>query len=182
MDRRRPIYVALFTVSLLALAWGGSLAMSGGGGGKDKDEGQSTAENPKEDEGLQAYERGMQLVKEGRYQEALERFRIASKKDKKNPEYLNMVAYTLRKVGNLDDAFETYAKVLEMKPDYAPAREYLGEAHLQAALLQLDVLRGYGDTGKKQADALTAAFEEAAKSLQAAPMGGSLPAPDKKSW
>jgi tetratricopeptide (TPR) repeat protein len=124
----------------------------------------------------------MQLVKEGRYQEALERFRIASKKDKKSPEYLNMVAYTLRKTGNLDDAFETYAKVLEMKPDYAPAREYLGEAHLQAALLQLDVLRGYGDTGKKQADALTAAFEEAAKTLQAAPMGGSLPAPDKKSW
>jgi tetratricopeptide (TPR) repeat protein len=124
----------------------------------------------------------MELVKETRYQEALERFRAAAKEDKGNPEYLNMVAYTLRKVGNLDDAFETYAKVLAMKPDFAQAREYLGEAHLQALLLQIDVLRGYGDKGKAEHDALVAALREAARTLEAEPMGGTVGAPDKKPW
>lgn len=183
MDRVRPIRLAVLVASLLALTWGGSLALSGGGDKNDNDEtSEAEGEDQGDDEALQAYTRGMELVKESRYQEALDRFRVASKKDKKSYEYLNMVAYTQRKVGNLDDAFENYAKVLAMKPDYAPAREYLGEAHIQAVLLQLDVLRGYGEKGKKEADALTAALQEAAKTLEAQPMGGVLPAPDKKSW
>jgi tetratricopeptide (TPR) repeat protein len=180
MVRRRSLHVAVLVASLLGVSWGSSLALSGGS--KDKEESKASAEEEVDDEALQAYERGMALVKEHRYQEALERFRVAVKKDKQSPEYLNMVAYTERKVGNLDDAFRDYAKVLAMKPDYAPAREYLGEAHLQAVLLQLDVLRGYGDKGKKEADALTAALQEAAKTLEAQPMGGELPSPDKKGW
>ena len=181
---RRPIYVVALAATILAVSWGGSLALSGGGSSKNdnKDQSQAAGQDDGDNEAMQAYERGMALVKEGRYQEALDHFKTAAKKDKKSPEYLNMVAYTQRKVGNLDDAFENYAKVLEMKPDYAPAREYLAEAHIQAALLQLDVLRGYGDKGKKEADALTAAFDEASKTLQAQPMGGVIPAPDKKSW
>lgn len=159
------------------------LSLSGGGGNKeDEEEATAPAEESGDDEAQLAYQRGMELVKEGRYQEALERFRAASKKDKKNPEYLNMVAYSLRKVGNLDDAFETYSKVLSMKPDFAQAREYVGEAHIQAVLLQLDVLRGYGERGKAEHDALVAALQEAAKTLEAEPVGGTLPVPDKKSW
>ena len=184
MDRR-PIYVVALAATLLVASWGGSLALSGGGGkdkGDDKNKSEAAGEDDSDNEAMHAYEQGMALVKEGRYQEALDHFKVAAKKDKKSPEYLNMVAYTQRKVGNLDDAFENYAKVLAMKPDYAPAREYLAEAHIQAALLQLDVLRGYGDKGKKEADALTAAFDEAAKTLQAQPMGGKIEAPDKKSW
>ena len=152
-----------------------------GGGGKEKEESASAQESP-QDEAVTAYTRGMELVKAGRYQEALDRFRTAVKQDKKNPEYLNMMAYTLRKTGNIDDAFETYAKALSMKPKFPQAREYLGEAHLQALLLQLDVLRGYGPDGKKEYDLLVSALQEAAKTLQAEPMGGPTPVPDKKTW
>jgi tetratricopeptide (TPR) repeat protein len=179
-NNRAPRAVGFATALLIAVATP-SIAMPGGGGDDDDDKAAS-AEDTGADEAAGAYERGMELVKEARYQEALERFRVAAKKDKKNPEYLNMVAYSLRKLGNLDDAFETYEKTLAMKPDFAQAREYLGEAHVQAVLLQIDVLRGYGEKGKEQHDALVAALQEAAKTLQAEPMGGTLPVPDKKTW
>jgi len=180
MTRTRPL-AALAALLPLLLLVPPAAAVSGG---KSDDEGDRAAgaEAPASDEAKQAYERGMELVKEGHWQDALERFRAAAKKDRKNPEYLNMVAYTLRKVGNLDDAFETYAKVLAMKPNYAPAREYLGEAHLQAILLQLDVLRGYGDDGRKEYDALVTALRKAAETLAAEPMGGPFVAPDEKGW
>jgi tetratricopeptide (TPR) repeat protein len=172
--------VGFATALLIAMATP-VLAMPGGGSDDEEDK-SAAAEDSGADEAAGAYDRGMQLVKEARYQEALERFRVAAKKDKKNPEYLNMVAYSLRKLGNLDDAFETYEKTLAMKPDFAQAREYLGEAHIQAVLLQIDVLRGYGEKGKAQHDALVAALQEAAKTLQAEPMGGTLPVPDEKAW
>ena len=156
-------------------------AIPGGDGGDDEGS-SSEPEISRDDEAVIAYDKGMELVKAGRYQEALERFRSAVKRDKKNPEYLNMMAYTLRKTGNIDDAFDTYAKALQLKPAFPQAREYLGEAHLQALLLQLDVLRGYGDDGKKEYAALVAALQEAARTLQAEPMGGPAPVPDKKGW
>ena len=172
--------LAAATLSVALLVPAGH-AISGGGGDKEESE-PASAESPREDEAVTAYGRGMELVKEGRYQEALDRFRTAAKRDNKNPEYLNMMAYTLRKTGNIDDAFEAYAKALQLKPKFPQAREYLGEAHLQALLLQLDVLRGYGDDGKKEYAALVAALQEAAKTLQAEPMGGATPVPDKKTW
>lgn len=165
-----PLAFVLVTTSTLAIP------------GRGSEEEKTAGETAKNDEAKQAYDRGMELVKEGNYQEALDRFRVASKKEKKNHEYLNMVAYTLRKVGNLDEAFETYAKVLEMKPDYAPAREYLGEAHLQAVLLQLDVLRGYGEAAQEEYEDLRAALREAAASLDTEPAGAATPVPDKKRW
>lgn len=180
MIRLRSVVPAALLVACLALPAPSVHAMSSGGG-RDDDE-SAPEQSSKEDEATAAYARGMDLVKEGRYAEALERFRSALKRDKKNPEYQNMVAYTQRKTGNLDDAFESYAKALQLKPKFPQAREYLGEAHLQALLLQIDVLRGYGDDGKTELDALVAALQEAAKTLQAEPMGGETPVPDHKTW
>lgn len=42
----------------------------------------------------------------------------------------NLVGYAARKLGDYDKAFAAYEKCLALKPDYAPAREYLGEAWL----------------------------------------------------
>lgn len=177
--RRAAIAAALLALVLVST----SVHAIPGRGSKDEEKGAPPGEEAaKNDEAKQAYDRGMELVKEERYREALDRFRAASKKDKHNHEYLNMVAYTLRKTGNLDEAFKTYAKVLEMKPDYAPAREYLGEAHLQAVLLELDVLRGYGEAGREEYEDLAAALREAISALDAEPTSTGTPAPDKKGW
>jgi tetratricopeptide (TPR) repeat protein len=163
----------IVTGVMVALLVAGA-AFGASSGGK-KDEG-------REDEAAKMYQQGQVLLKDGDFQAALKSFREASKRDKKNPEYLNMVAYTQRKTGDLAGAFETYEKVLGMKPDFPQAREYLGEAHLQALLHQIDVLRGYGDDGKQEYDMLVAALQEAATTLTAGNVGATTPVPDKKPW
>jgi len=135
-----------------------------------------------ESDAAAAYERGMELLKENRYREALESFEKAHGEKETEPEYLNMVAYTQRKLGRLEDAFETYHRVLALAPTFAPAREYLGEAHLQAALHQLDALRDYGDRASDEYERLVAAFRESAETLTAKAADGRDGAPDRKPW
>ncbi|MCA9753040.1 MAG: tetratricopeptide repeat protein [Gemmatimonadetes bacterium] len=154
-------------------------ASSGGGDSRDK---KSADASSGADDIAAIYDRGMELVKKGDYEAALERFRAAAKKDKSNPEYVNMVAYTLRKTGRLDEAFEMYAKALKMKPEFPQAREYLGEAHLQALLEQVDLLRSYGPSGQKEYDQLVAALAEAATALSSDVVSAKTKVPDKKSW
>jgi tetratricopeptide (TPR) repeat protein len=152
---------------------------SGGGapgGGRDR------AEEPGEarDEVAEMFQRGMELVKEGKLEDALSRFENAHKKDKKNPDVLNMLAYTQRKLGKLDEAFENYKKALALRSRFPEAREYLGEAHIQAALQQIEVLRGYGDEGAEQLAKLSKALREAAASLDAEKLGQAAPSTHEK--
>ncbi len=160
------------------IAWAAS---SGSGNASRPDA--PVAESSK-DEAQALFDRGMKLVEDGNFEAARERFEKAVAKTKNDPDYLNMLAYTQRKTGHLDDAFETYEKALGQRAKFPQAREYLGEAHLQAALLQVEVLRGYGAEGKKQLDELVAAFQRAATTLQAEPMGaGNANAGvDPKAW
>ena len=74
----------------------------------------------------------------------------------------NLLAYCQRKTGDLDEAFENYAKALDLEPEFPEAREYLGEAHLQAALRELEILRGYGEPARAELDRLVAALRRAA--------------------
>jgi tetratricopeptide (TPR) repeat protein len=45
------------------------------------------------------------------------------------------LGFTLRKLGRFDDSLEAYDKALAMKPGYAPAIEYRGEAYLELGRL-----------------------------------------------
>ena len=93
------------------------------------------------DPSRQLYEQGMQKVQAKDYAGALELFESANKSKKNDPDVLNMMAFSQRKLGDLDKAFANYAKALQIKPDFPQAREYLAEAHLQAAMEQMKVLR-----------------------------------------
>jgi tetratricopeptide (TPR) repeat protein len=125
----------------------------------------------------------MALVEEGKFEDALKRFENAHKKRKKDPDILNMLAYTQRKLGNLEDAFKNYEKALSIQPRFPQAREYLGEAHLQAALLQIKTLRGYGKDGEKELAKLVRAFQEAAAKLQPETAGQSAPSEsEREGW
>jgi tetratricopeptide (TPR) repeat protein len=57
-----------------------------------------------------------------------------------------MLGYSNRKAGNVTEAFTDYDKALKLKPNFAEAREYYGEAYLQdgdlpRALLQYIALK-----------------------------------------
>ncbi|MGH2570416.1 MAG: tetratricopeptide repeat protein [bacterium] len=155
-------------VVLVLLAGGTAIARSSGSDSGSEPEQRTTGEGePEQDEATLMYTRGMELVKTGEYEEARERFEQANKKRKNDPEFLNMLAYTQRKTGEMEKAFENYEKALKIQPEFPQAREYLGEAHLQAVLLQIETLRGYGDKGKQDYDELVAALQRAAETLSA---------------
>ena len=64
------------------------------------------------------------------YGRALERFKEAADLDFTMPEAWNYVGYSSRKLGRYEDALAAYEKALALKPGYADALEYRGEAFL----------------------------------------------------
>jgi tetratricopeptide (TPR) repeat protein len=68
---------------------------------------------------------------EKKFRRALERCEKAVSFDERYHEAWNLLGFTARKLGDYDKAFKAYDRCLEIKPDYAPAREYLGEAWLE---------------------------------------------------
>jgi Tfp pilus assembly protein PilF len=104
----------------------------------------------------------------------LEKALAASRDD---ADLLNFLAYCQRKSGRLDEAFANYRRALEIRPEFPAAREYLGEAHIQAALREVEILRGYGDSGREHLADLVAALREAA---EAAANEGSSKTPAKR--
>ena len=131
----------------------------------------------------QAYEeigRAKQDVSDGKVKNAEKRFKKAlgwgEQATDLDPEYheaWNLVGYSARKLGDYDKAFAAYDKCLAIKSDYAPAREYLGEAWLEKgdakkAREQLVLLQKFGATDDAKTlqtaiDAYESAHPELAK-------------------
>ena len=65
-----------------------------------------------------------------KFRKAMETCEQAVALDERYHEAWNLLGYTARKTGDFDKAFKAYERCLDIKPDYAPAREYLGEAWL----------------------------------------------------
>ena len=81
------------------------------------------------------------------YLKAYKKFEKAYSKDKKNPDILNYLGYTSRKVGNFEKAEIYYLKGLELDAGHIGINEYLGELYVQTnrielAKKRLDVLNG----------------------------------------
>ena len=66
-----------------------------------------------------------------RYTQAFKKLEKAYKTDKKNPDILNYMGYTTRKVGNFDQAEKFYLEGLKIKPNHNGINEYLGELYVQ---------------------------------------------------
>lgn len=110
----------------------------------------------------EAYAKGLEQVKAGDFEAARQSFERAERKAPRDPDVLNMLAYSQRKTGQLERAIRTYQKALKLRPRFPQAREYLGEAYLQAALRELETLEGYGEEAGKERDQLIQALEAAA--------------------
>jgi len=114
---------------------------------------------------LSLYDQGMEATRSNNFQMALGLFDQALKEDPKNPDILNMLAHSQRKVGKTDEAIANYKKALDLRPHFPEAREYLGEAYLQAASQEVGILKSYGESGKEQLEDLAEAFKNAVKNL-----------------
>ena len=65
------------------------------------------------------------------YSQAFKKLEKAYSSDKKNPDILNYMGYTTRKVGNFDQAEKFYLEGLKIKPNHNGINEYLGELYVQ---------------------------------------------------
>ena len=65
------------------------------------------------------------------YSQAFNKLEKAYSSDKKNPDILNYMGYTTRKVGNFDHAEKFYLEGLKIKPNHNGINEYLGELYVQ---------------------------------------------------
>ena len=71
------------------------------------------------------------------YLKAYKKLEKAYAEDKKNPDILNYLGYTLRKTGELEKAEIYYLKGLELKPKHKGINEYLGELYVQTDRIEL---------------------------------------------
>lgn len=112
------------------------------------------------------------------FKRAIDRADDALKLDNNYYEALNLQGFSWRKLGNYKKSLEAYAACLKIQPDYAPAREYYGQALLesgdlagaQAQLAYLKQLKS-DDLAKQLEDAITAS-PLAAKAKSGGTAGG----------
>ena len=88
--------------------------------------------------------RGKKLELKGKNEKALKLYNSAYKKlleanklESRNPDILNYLGFTLRKVGKYDQAEKYYLQGLEIKPDHNGINEYLGELYVQTNRIDL---------------------------------------------
>ena len=65
------------------------------------------------------------------FSQAFKKLEKAYSSDKNNPDILNYMGYTSRKVGNFDQAEKFYLEGLKIKPNHNGINEYLGELYVQ---------------------------------------------------
>jgi Flp pilus assembly protein TadD len=142
-------FAVLMPPLLLSVALSGTLALADGGGGDDapirpncpkgqvfdskskRCVRQTSNLVPDEDRANYAY----RLAKDGRYEEALAL--LDTLKQPNTAKALNYRGYATRKLGRTDEGIGYYLRSVELDPQYAQVREYLGEAYVIKGRLDL---------------------------------------------
>ena len=82
--------------------------------------------------------RGKKLEEKGKTEKALKLYNSAYKQlleaykiERRNPDILNYLGFTLRKTGDFEQAEKYYLQGLEIKPYHNGINEYLGELYIQ---------------------------------------------------
>ena len=116
----------------LVLSLGSAFAAGGGGGSDD------TSSDALYKSSVSLIKRAGKLEKKNNkakaeklYSQAFKKLSEALKKDKKNPDILNYMGFTSRKIGNFSEAEDYYLRGLAIDPKHNGINEYLGELYVQ---------------------------------------------------
>lgn len=116
----------------LAIAALPAAAMPGGGGGSSFPSGGSaTPRVPQAPTETRNYLKGVELINEGRYEDAIKKLKKVERDAPDDPDVLNYLGYAHRKLGKNEEALAYYGRALDADPNHKGAHEYLGELYLQ---------------------------------------------------
>ncbi len=128
--KRFLVFLSCLLISTNLIAAGGD---GGGGSGGNGD-----TKVALYDDAVKLVKRAGKLEKKEKTERAKKLYTLAFKKlekalktDKKNPDVLNYMGFTSRKIGNFQEAEQFYLKGLSIKPDHNGINEYLGELYVQ---------------------------------------------------
>ena len=130
MKKSVILFITLF-LSTHLIAAGSDSSSSGSSGGESK-------ETSLYNDAVKLVKRAGKLEKNEKqekakklYTQAFKKFEKAYILDKKNPDILNYMGFTTRKVGNFQQAEKFYLEGLKIKPNHNGINEYLGELYVQ---------------------------------------------------
>lgn len=78
----------------------------------------------------QDYAAGKQAIEQKHWSAAIQSLSSAALRDTRNADIQNYLGFAYRHNGQLDQAFEHYARALKLNPRHRGAHEYVGEAYL----------------------------------------------------
>jgi tetratricopeptide (TPR) repeat protein len=137
---KKIIYIVSFCfITQLAFAAGDSSSSSESNSGSDSDNylDQYKAAKKLINRGKKLELKGKEELALKRYNSAYEKLLEAHKVESRNPDILNYLGFTLRKVGKYEQAEEYYLQGLKIKPDHNGINEYLGELYVKTQRLDL---------------------------------------------
>lgn len=156
MDKRIRLLSLLMAISLAMV-----ITVYAAGTSSSSWEKRTSQENP----AVPLYDQGVEATKNNDFKKALALFERALREDRNNPDILNMLAHTQLKLNMVDESLENYKKALKLRPKFPEAREYLGEAYIQAVLREIKILESYGSQAGENLEDLKKAFKDAAENL-----------------
>ena len=123
-----------FIIIILSLFLSTSLMAAG----SDSSSGSSSSKESLYEDAVKLVKRAGKLEKKDKsdkakklYTQAFNKLEKAYKSDKKNPDILNYMGFTTRKIGNFEKAEKFYLEGLSLKPNHNGINEYLGELYVQ---------------------------------------------------
>lgn len=87
--------------------------------------------------GEASYTDAKAAVDAGKFADALPMLQMLTKDDAKNADAWNLLGFTYRKLGKLDDSDAAYLKVLAINPNHLGALEYQGELFITTGKIDL---------------------------------------------
>lgn len=112
--------IAVFVVAIL-MSLGGAWAASDDPGGSEQTEGD--------------FDRARSALEEGDYRTATGHLERVLELEPDNPDALNLLGYSYRKLGDKASALSYYQKAIGIEPEHRGANEYLGELYLESGNL-----------------------------------------------
>ena len=124
------LLIFIFYLSLIVSSYGA--ASSGSSSSSNYDKGASLIKKAKKLESKGKIEKA-----NTRYKKALEYLMKSNEKNPNQPDTLNYLGFTLRKLGNLEEAEKYYLQGLNINPDHNGINEYLGELYIKTNRIDL---------------------------------------------